>query len=105
MTLAAVLEYQTYARRTAALALLVCLAAAIAYSALLLLTVERAALKQQYQAQAQAANASLASLESQYLAESSALTPEKAAQLGLVPVPVSRIAYQQPASPVLSMRQ
>lgn len=105
MTLAAVFNYQIYARRVSLFALAACLVAVVCYGVLLLITVERAAEKQQYQSEVQDTNQTLAALESQYLAESAALTPDKAAELGLTPVPVSRIAYQGTQAPALSMRQ
>ena len=101
---AQVLAYQNYARKLAAFAVLICLISVVCYGVFLLLTVEKAAAQQKYESNAQSISASLASLESQYLAESAALTPQKAQDLGMVPVPASHIAYENISAPTFSMR-
>lgn len=101
---AKVIAYQNYARQVSALAALICLFSIVLYGVFLLLAVEKAAAQQKYEGEARSISASLAGLESQYLAESSAMTPQKAQEMGLVAVPASRVAYEQITAPTFSLR-
>ncbi len=102
--LAVAVTYQLYARKVSAIAAFVCLISVLGYGTFLLIAVEKAAAQQTYASRAQNISASLADLESQYLAESSTLTPERATALGLVPVLPSQIAYEQTSASALSLR-
>jgi hypothetical protein len=76
----------------------------ILYGAFLLVTVEKAALSQKYESDARDIGQALATLETQYLAASNDLTPDRAAMLGLVTVPSNRIAYQDANKETFSLR-
>ena len=102
--IAKVLVYQDYARRATALAALVCMLSIVCYGVFLLVAVEKVAAQQNYRSEAHSISATLATLESQYLVQSAQLTPQKAAALGLVPVPTNGVAYQQTGAPRFSLR-
>lgn len=77
---------------------------AFAYGILLLMTVSHAAASQSAQAQIRELTAQVAQLESQYLAQTQAITPSTVTELGFVqPKHVSTV-YAQSDTGVLSMR-
>ncbi len=98
------ITYQNTARQVTALAVLVCFISVVCYGVFLLVAVEKAAAQQKYESSARDIGASLATLESQYLAQSNALTQARAKDFGLVHVPTSQIAYQEISAPRFSLR-
>lgn len=103
--LAQVVAYQPVARQIMALASMVCFISVVLYGMFLLFAVGSAAAQQKYESDARDIMASLATLEAHYLAASSALTPQKAQELGLVTIPSARVAYVEADVPTLSLRR
>jgi hypothetical protein len=102
--LALAFTYQHIARQLTALASLVLFVSVVLYGTFLLLAVGRAAALEGYQSDARDLEATLAQLESQYLAQEQELTPGSASQYGLVGITSQQVAYVAEGS-ALSMRR
>ena len=103
--LAQVIAYQPVARQIITFASIVCFISVMLYGMFLLFAIGKAAAQQKYEGDARDIIASLATLETHYLAASNALTLQKAQELGLVIIPSAQVAYVEADAPTLSLRR
>lgn len=96
--------YQPYVSRTLVLLAVLLAMSVFLYSAFLLEAVAHAASKTSAESQAQKISEHLSTLESQYLALTQAITPEKAAQLGFVTPPMVASVYAKGGAGTLSFQ-
>jgi len=96
--------YQPYLPRIAAVLAGLCALSVFLYGALLLETVAHAAARQSAQSKINSLDLALGGLESKYLADTQAITPQQAVALGFVPAQsITTVAASAPFEP-LSLR-
>jgi hypothetical protein len=95
--------YQAYAGRTVAALATVSAVAVFLYGALLLGAVSHAAGRTQAERELRSLGSSLGALESQYLAQTRAISPERAAAMGFVAPQSVSVVFAQRA-PGLTLR-
>lgn len=96
--------YQLYLGRAAAGLAAICAASVFLYGVFLLLAVAHTAARTDAQSKIEDMSACLSDMEAKYLAQTRALTPERAAELGFtMPAHVSTVYAQGPAH-TLSLR-
>lgn len=101
---AVALDANLYLSRTAALLACMCAIAVLLYGIFLLEAVAHAASQTSAQRRIGQLSAQLGDLEAQYLSDSQALTPQKAAAMGFVPPSDVTTVFATAATQALSLR-